>query len=261
MDKIYVIKIGGNIIDNDEKLSSFLDTFVSIKENKILVHGGGKLATRMAEQLKIPQQMVNGRRVTDAETLKITTMVYAGSVNKNIVALLQQRGCNAIGLTGADANLITSQKRINREIDFGFVGDVEKVDGIMIKKLIEAGLTPVIAPITHNGKGQLLNTNADTIAGETGKSLVSDYQLSLIYCFEKKGVLRNVDDDESLIKCINPGSFLELKKNNIISEGMLPKLENALAAVDAGVERVVIGRAEDLSSLINGTSGTTINHE
>jgi acetylglutamate kinase len=261
MDKLFVIKIGGNIIEDDKKLSSFLRSFAAIDGNKILVHGGGKLATKMAEQLSIPQQMVEGRRVTDTETLKVITMVYAGSVNKNIVASLQQSNCNAIGLTGADGDLIRSHKRQNSVVDFGWVGDVERVNVQSVAALLRANFAPVLAPLTHDGQGQLLNTNADTIAQEVAKSMSELYEVDLIYCFEKSGVLKNVNDEGSLIPVISPGLFNELKNEKIISEGMLPKLENAMKALNAGVHKIVIGKAEELSSLIKGTAGTTINHE
>jgi acetylglutamate kinase len=261
MDKLFVIKIGGNIIEDDEKLSSFLQSFASIKENKILVHGGGKLATKLAEDLGFPQQMIDGRRVTDANTLKVITMVYAGSVNKNIVARLQHYNCNSIGLTGADADLIRSHKRQNSLVDYGWVGDVEKVNIQSIVALIRAGFSPVMAPLTHDGNGQLFNTNADTIAQEIAKSLSGMYEVVLVYGFEKPGVLKDVMDEGSLLTVISPRLFEELKKDKIISEGMLPKLENAFKALEAGVNRIVIGRAEELSSLIEGNAGTTINHE
>ena len=261
MDKLFVIKVGGNIIEDDEKLSSFLQAFASVEGKKILVHGGGKLATKLAELLGFPQQMVDGRRVTDADTLKVITMVYAGSVNKNIVAKLQQLNCNAIGLTGADADLIRSKKRQNSSVDFGWVGDVEQVNTQSLAALIGTGFTPVIAPLTHDGLGQLLNTNADTIAQEMAKSMSDLYEVILIYCFEKSGVLKDVNDEGSLLSKISPGLFDELKEDKIISEGMLPKLENAIKALNAGVNKIVIGKAEELSLLISGNAGTTIHHE
>jgi acetylglutamate kinase len=204
--------------------------------------------------------MLDGRRVTDADTLKVITMVYAGSVNKNIVASLQRFHCNSIGLTGADADLIRSKKRKDTPVDFGWVGDVERVNIQSLEVLLRAGFSPVIAPLTHDGQGQLLNTNADTIAQEMAKSMSKFYEVVLIYCFEKAGVLKNVNDENSLIPRISPGLFEELKNDKIISEGMLPKLENAVKALDAGVHKIVIGKAEELSSLILGKAGTTIYH-
>ena len=261
MDKLFVIKIGGNIIEDDEKLSSFLENFASIEINKILVHGGGKLATALAEKLGYPQNMVEGRRITDLDTLKTITMVYAGSVNKNIVARLQKFNCNSIGLTGADADLIRSKKRENLQIDYGWVGDVEQVNVQVLKSFLGAGFTPVFAPLTHDGKGKLLNTNADTIAQEIARAMASDFEVDLIYCFEKAGVLENIQDDSSLISRINPTYFEELKNKRIITQGMLPKLQNSIQALKAGVNHVRIGRAEELSALISGNAGTTIHHE
>jgi len=203
MDNLFVIKIGGNIIDDEGKLSSFLKDFALIKGRKILIHGGGKLATNIAEQLNIPQQIIEGRRITDAETLKVITMVYAGYINKNIVALLQANNCNAVGLSGADGNLIVAHKRDHLTIDYGFAGDIDKVNNEWLRKLLENDFTPVISPVTHDKKGQLLNTNADTIAQEIAKSITDQYKVTLIYCFEKKGVLKNPDDESSVIEKIN----------------------------------------------------------
>ena len=258
MDNLYIIKIGGNIIDDEIKLLSFLKDFSLIKEKKILIHGGGKLATKVAEQLNIPQQMVDGRRITDAETLKVITMVYAGYINKNITALLQANKCNAIGLSGADGNLIKSHKRVHRTTDFGFVGDVDTINSDWLNKLLNENLVPVIAPLSHDKKGQLLNTNADTIAQEIAKSMANKYSVTLIYSFEKKGVLQNADDENSVLNKINSSSYKELKEKKIIHSGMIPKLDNAFAALESGVKNVVIGKAEELSQLISGTSGTTI---
>ncbi|HYF29935.1 MAG TPA: acetylglutamate kinase [Chitinophagaceae bacterium] len=263
MQDLYVIKIGGNIIDDDEKLSAFLQQFAALSGNKVLVHGGGKLATKMAGQLGIEQQMVDGRRITDAETLKIVTMVYAGYINKNIVAQLQSKGCNAIGLTGADANLIPAKKRTHASIDFGFVGDVESLQPAVEhwKLLLQNGLVPVVAPITHNGEGQLLNTNADTIAQEIAKALGKLYKVRLVYSFEKPGVLLDVQDEASVIGRLNPSYYSELKQKGLIFAGMIPKLDNAFAALDNGVQTVIIGRAEELPGLIAGNAGTTITHD
>jgi acetylglutamate kinase len=261
MDKLYVIKIGGNVIDDEVKLSSFLQDFAAIEGKKILVHGGGKLATRLAEQMGVQQQMVDGRRITDAETLKIVTMVYAGLINKNIVAQLQHFGCNAIGLSGADGNVIEAHKRVGAERDYGLVGDVDQVNTGLIKTLLDAGNIIVLAPITHDKKGQLLNTNADTIAQEVAKALSKLYHVELIYTFEKKGVLMNIDDENSYIKRLDPNSYDRFKENRIISSGMIPKMDNAFAALNAGVKKVVIGNSDELNQIIAGTSGTTIINE
>ena len=260
---LYVIKIGGNIIDDVEKLSSFLKELASNKEKKILVHGGGKLATNMAQQLNIPQQLVDGRRITDTETLKIITMVYAGYINKNIVALLQANDCNAIGLCGADGNLIQAHKRMSDSPlggggDYGFAGDIDNVNSELLSQLLNQDLTPVIAPVTHDKNGQLLNTNADTIAQEIAASMSKKYVVTLIYCFEKKGVLQNVGDEDSVISEINFSSYKNLKERKTIHSGMIPKLDNAFAALDSGVKKVVIGKAEDLLHLITAKKGTVI---
>ncbi len=261
MEKLLVIKIGGNIIDDEAKLSSFLRAFASIEEKKILVHGGGKLATDLANRMGVQQQLVDGRRITDAETLKIVTMVYAGYINKNIVAQLQSNGCNAIGLSGADANSILAHKRVNASIDYGFAGDIDAVNGAGIKQLLDLGLSPVIAPITHNGKGQLLNTNADTIAQETAKAMSRNYQVQLIYSFEKSGVLLDANDDSSVIPLIQPEYYARLKAEKKIFAGMIPKLDNAFAALNNGVSQVIIGKAEQLHELIAHSAGTTISNE
>ncbi len=258
MQKLTVIKIGGNIIDDEEKLTSFLQQLAVVQGPKILVHGGGKLATRLAGQLQIPQQMVEGRRITDAETLKVITMVYAGYINKNIVASLQSMNCNAIGMCGADGNLITAKKRTGTEIDYGFVGDVETVNAELLKSLLEQHIVPVIAPVTHNGKGQLLNTNADTIAQEIAKSLSKFYNAELVYSFEKAGVLEDAEDDNTLISLLNPDLYESLKESGKIFAGMIPKLDNAFAALHSGVSKVIIGKAENLPGLLNGSSGTSI---
>ena len=262
MDKLYVIKIGGHVIDNDPLLKDLLLQFSSLQGKKILVHGGGKLATRMAEKMEIPQQIVDGRRITDAETLKIVTMVYAGFINKNIVAQLQSMECNAIGLTGADAGSILAHKRIHHSIDFGFVGDIDVVNPLFLRELLDQGLSIVMAPITHDGKGQLLNTNADTIAQEIAKSMCADYETKLIYTFEKAGVLLDMDDEGSVISRLNRHYYKELKEpangQVRIFAGMIPKLDNAFAAIDSGVKEVIIGKAGKLQELIAGTAGTTI---
>lgn len=258
MSKLTVIKIGGNIIDDENKLSSFLTEFTSVKGKKILVHGGGKLATKLAEQLNIPQQLIDGRRVTDEETLKIVTMVYAGYINKNIVAQLQASGENAIGICGADGNAILAHKRINAALDYGFAGDIDKVNTSLFSDLLERGISIVVAPITHDAKGQLLNTNADTIAQEIAKALSRNYNVQLVYSFEKAGVLKDANNEDTLIKEINPVSYEELKTSGAIFAGMIPKLDNAFAALKSGVEKVIIGKAENLQQLVSGEAGTSI---
>jgi len=261
MENLYVIKIGGNIIDDDEKLKSFLHSFASIQSHKILVHGGGKLATKLADKLGIQQQLIDGRRITDTETLKIVTMVYAGYINKNIVAQLQANNCNAIGLTGADANIIQAHKRIHASIDYGFVGDVDTINTKLLHSFLDNNLSAVIAPITHNKEGQLLNTNADTIAQEIAKALSSYYNVQLIYSFEKSGVLLDANDDTTIIPSINHNYYSELKEKKKIFAGMIPKIDNAFAALNSGVKTVIIGKAEELNNLINNSSGTKITNE
>ncbi len=261
MDKLYVIKIGGNIIDDEVKLASFLTDFASIEEKKILVHGGGKLATRLAEKLGIEQQLVDGRRITDAETLKIVTMVYAGFINKNIVAVLQANNCNAIGLCGADGDTILAHKRQHPVLDYGFVGDVDVINTNLINNLLEKNIAVVFAPITHDQQGQLLNTNADTIAQEIARSLSDLYDVQLIYSFEKSGVLLDANDDTTVIPEIKLSYYQQLKSKSKIFAGMIPKLDNAFTALKSGVGKVIIGKAENLKELINGTSGTTIINE
>lgn len=262
MESLAVIKIGGNIIDEEEKLSSFLGAFAALQGRKILVHGGGKLATKLAEQLGMQQQLVEGRRITDEETLKVVTMVYAGYINKNIVAQLQAKGCNAVGLCGADGNTILAHKRnVTGIIDYGYVGDVDRIGGKFLADLLEQGKALVFAPITHDGKGQLLNTNADTIAQEIARALSAAFAVNLIYSFEKSGVLMDATDDRSVIRRINPASYRELKERKVIFAGMIPKLDNAFAALKSGVRKVIIGKAEELEDLITGKAGTTIVHE
>lgn len=252
--KLTIIKVGGKIVEEPETLDRLLADFASIDGYKLLVHGGGRSATKLAEKLGIESKMVNGRRITDAETLKVVTMVYGGLVNKNIVAGLQSKGVNAIGLTGADMNVILSEKRPVVTTDYGFVGDVKKVDGENLAHIIRAGLVPVMAPLTHDGKGSMLNTNADTIAAETAKALAPFFEVTLIYCFEKKGVLSDASDNESVIPVITPALFKRYVSEGIIQDGMIPKLENALSAVREGVSQVIIKRASDLAC----TSGTVI---
>jgi acetylglutamate kinase len=261
MDNLYVIKIGGNIIDDEKKLSSFLNSFAEIDSKKILVHGGGKLATKLADKMGIEQKLIDGRRITDAETLKIVTMVYAGYVNKNIVAQLQRYNCNALGLSGVDGDIILAHKRKHPVIDYGFVGDVDSINTPLLKNLLDQNLSLVFASITHDQGGQLLNTNADTIAQEIAKAMSSEYEVKLIYSFEKSGVLLDADDESTVISTINPVYYKELKAKERIFAGMIPKLDNAFAALNSGVNKVIIGKAENLSELIAGTSGTTIKNE
>ncbi len=262
-----IIKIGGNIIDDETKLSAFLKDFATISGHKILVHGGGKMATRVAEAMGIKQEMIEGRRITDAETLKVVTMVYAGYINKNIVAQLQATGCNSLGLSGADGNIIRSHKRLASSplgaggLDYGYAGDVDEVNAILIQQLLEQNISLVFCPITHDKNGLLLNTNADTIAQEIAKAMSSLYNVSLIYCFEKAGVLMDAADNNSVIPVINAVTFLQLKEKNIIADGMIPKLQNAFAALDAGVQQISIGHADNLQQLITHQSGTSITHE
>lgn len=254
-EKLTIVKVGGAVVEDEQQLSQLLKDFSAIEGRKVLVHGGGRKATKMAERLGIETQMVNGRRITDAAMLEVVTMVYGGLVNKNLVAQLQANGVNALGLTGADANAIISHKRPLKDgVDYGFVGDVDAGNGEMLSKLIEAGITPVMAPLTHDGKGQILNTNADTIASETAKTLAAIYDVTLIFSFEKKGVLRNPDDDDSVIPVITHEDFERYKADGTISGGMLPKIENALNAVEAGVSRVII----TLATAIDGQHGTVI---
>ncbi|WP_321333829.1 acetylglutamate kinase [uncultured Bacteroides sp.] len=252
--KLTVIKVGGKIVEEKHSLSHLLDDFSSVEGHKILVHGGGRSATRIATQLGIENRMVDGRRITDAETLKVVTMVYGGLVNKSIVAGLQSRGINALGLTGADLNIIRSVKRPVTDVDYGFVGDIEQVDSVLLTELIKKSIVPVMAPLTHDGKGNMLNTNADTIAAEVAKALSSAFDVTLIYCFEKKGVLRDEEDDESVIPCITRPDFERYMSEGIIRGGMIPKLENAFNALDAGVSEIII----TLASALDNNQGTRI---
>ncbi len=257
MTQLTVVKVGGKIVEEPESLERLLNDFSAIKGNKILVHGGGRSATKIASQLGIETKMVDGRRVTDAEMLKVVTMVYGGLVNKNIVAQLQARGINALGLTGSDMNVIKSHRRSPVPVDFGFVGDVDKVDGSRLAMLIDSGIVPVMAPLTHDGRGSLLNTNADTIAGEVAKAMTAFYDVTLMYCFEKAGVLTDENDDESVIGHINGYDFHRLVDSKVIQGGMIPKVQNALSAVDAGVKEVIITKA----TAIDGLHGTKITKE
>ena len=258
MEKLYVIKIGGNVVDNPALLTNFLTAFSAIEGQAILVHGGGKLATSLATTLGVEQTMVEGRRITDGETLKIVTMVYAGYINKNIIAQLQAMHVNAIGLSGVDGNLIKAHKRIDANIDFGFVGDIDEVNTGFIHQQLLNNTRLVIAPITHDGAGQLLNTNADTIAQTVATAMSDTYKVHLVYGFEKEGVLRDVTNEGSVISSINNLTYSQLKKENVIFEGMIPKIDNAFLALHGGVQSVIIGKAEKLIELMNGTAGTTI---
>ncbi|WP_323027866.1 acetylglutamate kinase [Gelidibacter japonicus] len=246
MKTLKIIKIGGNIIDNEAALSSFLDVFVAIDSPKILIHGGGKLATQLANQLGLEVKMIDGRRITDKATLDLITMVYAGKINKNIVAQLQSKNCNAIGFSGADGNTIISKKRPVKPIDFGFVGDVKKVNIETLQVLLEHKVTPVFCALTHDKKGQLLNTNADTIASELAIGFAKHYQTELYYCFEKNGVLRDVTDENSVIKNITTQSYQNLINDKVIVDGMLPKLNNCIHAIEKNVHKVCIGKPEML---------------
>lgn len=254
MEKLTIIKVGGKIVEEQLSLERLLNDFANIPGNKLLVHGGGRSATQIAAQLGIETKMVDGRRVTDAEMLRVVTMVYGGLVNKSIVAQLQARNINAMGLTGADLDIIRSHKRQPNPIDFGFVGDVDKVDGKRLAQLISTGIVPIMAPLTHDGEGNLLNTNADTIAGEVAKALTPYYNISLIFCFEKAGVMQDIDDEESVIPHINAADFNRLVDNGTIQGGMIPKIQNAIEAIDAGVKEVIITKA----TAIDGSRGTKI---
>lgn len=255
MEKVTIVKVGGAVVEDNEQLAQLLTDFAAIPGKKVLVHGGGRRATKVAAALGIESKMVNGRRITDAQMLEVVTMVYGGLVNKNLVAKLQAKGVNALGLTGADLDVIHSHKRpVKDGVDFGYVGDVERANGKMLQTLIQEGITPVMAPLTHDGNGKILNTNADTIASETAKALAPYYDVTLIYSFEKKGVLSNPDDDNSVIPVITRSDFEKYQADGTIGGGMIPKIENALAAVDAGVKEVII----TLATAIDGKQGTVI---
>ena len=254
-EKLTIVKVGGAVVEDEAQLTQLLKDFAAIEGAKILVHGGGRRATKIAAALGIETKMVDGRRITDAEMLEVVTMVYGGLVNKHVVASLQALGVDAIGLCGADGDIIRSIKRpLRNGIDYGFVGDVKKADGEKIAHFIEKNLVPVIAPLTHDGQGNILNTNADTMASEVAKAMAQLYDVTLIFSFEKKGVLRNPDDDESVIPVITRTDFERYKADGTISGGMLPKIENALGAVEAGVSQVII----TLATAIDGQHGTVI---
>ncbi|WP_316798954.1 acetylglutamate kinase [Pedobacter frigidisoli] len=258
MNQLTIIKIGGNVIDNSENLHQFLLDFTALPGDKILVHGGGKIATELGQSLGIEAKMVEGRRITDIETLRIVTMVYAGLINKNIVAQLQAKGSNAIGLTGADGNVIKAKKRPVKDIDYGYVGDLDEqsVATSTLDSLLKAGLVPVLCAITHDGETQLLNTNADTIASSVAVAMSDLYETRLVYCFEKKGVLKDVNDDASVVREIKANEFEGLKADGTVQGGMIPKLHNAFQAIKKGVSAVYIGKADELAELAEGVFGT-----
>lgn len=263
MARLTLVKVGGGIVEDAASLSNLLDKFAKIEGLKVLVHGGGRSATKIAEQLGIQQTMIGGRRITDAETLKVVTMVYAGLVNKNIVAQLQARGVNALGLTGADMNVIVSHKRpikkvkmedgTTQDVDYGYVGDIDKVNSELLADLIAKGVVPVLSPIGHDTQGNLLNTNADTIASEAAIALAKHFDVTLMFCFEKRGVLSNPDDDDSVIPSITATDFPRLVEEGVVSGGMLPKLENSFSAIASGVSEVVITQADAIDQFNEGT--------
>ena len=261
MQQLTIVKIGGNVIDNENDLSVFLTEFNLLEGKKILVHGGGKLANQLQEKLNMPVQLIDGRRITNEDTLKIVTMVYAGLINKNLVAKLQALKCNAIGLSGADGNCFLAHKRKIDSLDYGFVGDIDKINTAFISSCLENDLTPIFSAITHDGNGQLLNTNADTIASALAVALSAQYNVRLIYCFEKKGVLENIADDNSVIAMINKEKYVQLLLDKKLADGILPKIDNAYAAIDKGVKEVLIGDANDLlENITDKTIGTLKSH-
>jgi len=248
MDRLTIIKVGGKVVEDSESLNALLDQFIKFSGNKILVHGGGRTATEIAAKLGIETEMVDGRRITGKSMLDVVTMVYGGLVNKKIVAGLQARGCNAIGLTGADLNLISARKRPVQEIDYGFVGDIVDVNSSELRMLLGENVVPVIAPLTHDGKGQLLNTNADTIAAELASEMSSYFSVYLFYCFEKKGVLLNPDDESTIINELDMALFQQYQQEGIINTGMIPKLENGFGAKRNGVKEVLITNPENMTN-------------
>lgn len=260
MEKLFIIKVGGNILDDVSAQYSFLQKFAAVPGRKILVHGGGKIATTIGKQLGIEPNYINGRRITDEATIDLVTMVYGGLVNKKLVAILQSLNCNAIGLTGADANIIPASKRPVKEIDYGFVGDINtEINADNIQAFLNNDLVPVFAPLTHDGQGQMLNTNADTIASALAVALAKRYDVRLIYCFEKKGVLENIADEDSIISLINKEKYKELLADGKLADGILPKIDNAFAAIDSGVKEVLIGDANDLlQNTTENVKGTLI---
>ncbi len=255
-ETVRVIKIGGNVVDNPEALARFIAAFTAMPGKKILVHGGGKEATRMSARLEIPTTMIEGRRVTTRETLDVVTMVYAGLVNKRIVSMLQAAGCNAIGLTGADGNAICATRRKPQPIDYGFVGDIAPsgVSATLIGSLLDAGLTPVFCAITHDGKGSLLNCNADTIASAVATGVARIAPVELVYCFEQPGVMEDINRPDSVIPLITPEIYARLRADGVVSKGMIPKIDNAFTAVNAGVKSVTIKHSDALDQ----PSGTVI---
>lgn len=248
--QINVVKIGGNVIDNADALERFVNDFAKLPAPKILIHGGGKLATRLSEKLEIPTQMIDGRRVTDRDTLDVVTMVYAGLVNKQVVAKLQAVGCNAIGLSGADANVIPAVRRSPKPVDFGYVGDIDagKINTGFIETLLKAGVTPVFCAITHDAEGSLLNSNADSVASAVAVAAATIAPTYMHFCFEKLGVMRDINDDSSLINEILPGTYCELRETGVVNKGMIPKIDNAFRAVEAGVQSVTIKHSDNLLS-------------
>ena len=257
--QLTIIKIGGNVVDNPTLRENFLNDFAQIPSPKILVHGGGKIATQVAVKLDVETVMVEGRRITDKAMLDVVTMVYGGLVNKTLVAQLQSRGVNTIGLTGADAGVILSKKRPVKEIDYGFVGDIEKVDNVFIDSLLKQNLVPIFAPLTYDKEGNMLNTNADTQAQAIAVAMAKDYEVNLVYCFEKKGVLTDVDDDNSVIRVLKKDYYARLKSEGAIHTGMIPKLDNAFNAIAKGVSQVTICHAAEVRLAVNeGIAGTKI---
>lgn len=252
-EHLTIIKVGGKIVENSESLNSLLKDFAAVEGNKLLVHGGGRSATQMAARLGVETKMVDGRRITDEAMLEVVTMVYGGLVNKRIVAGLQALGIDAVGLTGADMNIVLSDKRKVSAVDYGWVGDVKRVNAEAVVTLIESGCCPVVAPLTHDGCGHMLNTNADTMAGEMAKAMAAHYDVTLMFCFEKPGVLADENDDSSLIPTITPAVLDDLKRRGVVSGGMIPKLDNAIACVSAGVESVVITQADRIADPYAGT--------
>lgn len=252
-EHLTIIKVGGKIVENSESLNSLLKDFAAVEGKKLLVHGGGRSATQMATRLGVETKMVDGRRITDEAMLEVVTMVYGGLVNKRIVAGLQALGIDAVGLTGADMNIVLSDKRKVSAVDYGWVGDVKRVNAEAVATLIESGCCPVVAPLTHDGCGHMLNTNADTMAGEMAKAMAAHYDVTLMFCFEKPGVLADENDDSSLIPTITPAVLDDLKRRGVVSGGMIPKLDNAIACVSAGVESVVITQADRIADPYAGT--------
>lgn len=248
MDRLTIVKVGGKVVEDPLSLSALMEQFVKISGNKLLVHGGGRTATEIASRLGIESQMVEGRRITDADTLEVVTMVYGGLVNKRIVAQLQARNCNAIGLTGADLDLITAVKRPVQEIDYGFVGDIIDVQSHELRMLINENIVPVIAPLTHDGNGTILNTNADTIASELATELSEHFKVYLFYCFEKPGVLKDPDNNSSVIHDLDLELYTKYKEEGVIYEGMIPKLDNGFRAKQKGVQEVLITNAENIAT-------------